>query len=64
MNFRQRFTYLKGNILVFSITDLLGNFSRRLVFPYVSLYILPSQWDGRLLGWTDYVSARRLSLRP
>ncbi|MEM7134143.1 MAG: MFS transporter [Chloroflexota bacterium] len=37
---RQSLSLMSGNILVLSITDLLGNFSRRLVFPYVSLYIL------------------------
>lgn len=37
---RQKFDFMGGNITVLSITDLLGNFSRRLVFPYVSLYIL------------------------
>ena len=31
---------LSGNILVFSITDMLGNFARALVFPYASLYVL------------------------
>jgi MFS family permease len=32
--------YMHGNIGVFTITDLLGNFARSMVFPYVSLYIL------------------------
>lgn len=31
---------VRGNIRVFTITDLLGNFARAMVFPYVSLYIL------------------------
>ena len=31
---------LQGNIGVFTVTDLLGNFARSMVFPYVSLYIL------------------------
>jgi MFS family permease len=37
---RDNFGYLRGNVLVISITDLLGNFSRRMIFPYASLYIL------------------------
>ena len=37
---RELFGYMYGNIGVFSLTDLLGNFSRSMVFPYLSLYIL------------------------
>jgi MFS family permease len=39
-NFLNAAGFMSGNILVFSITDLLGNFARALVFPYASLYIL------------------------
>ena len=37
---RGAFRFLHGNIGVLTITDLLGNFARSMVFPYVSLYIL------------------------
>ena len=37
---RGAFGFMYGNIIVFSVTDLLGNFCRAMVFPYVSLYIL------------------------
>ena len=47
---RQRFSYMRGNIAIFSITDVLGNFSRRLVFPYVSLYILALGGDATQIG--------------
>ena len=50
--FRNRFSYMAGNIGVFSLTDLLGNFARSLVFPYVSLYILA-------LGGTRWEAARQ-----
>lgn len=42
---------MRGNIMIFSITDLLGNFSRRLVFPYVSLYILALGGDAAQIGF-------------
>ena len=37
---RNSFSFMRGNIVIFSITGLLGNFSRAMVFPYASLYIL------------------------
>ena len=42
---------MSGNILVLSVTDLLGNFSRRLVFPYVSLYILALGGNAAQIGY-------------
>ena len=36
--------------MVFSITDLLGNFSRAMVFPYVSLYILALGGNAAQIG--------------
>ncbi len=42
--------FMRGNILVFSITDLLGNFGRALVFPYASLYILALGGDVTKIG--------------
>ena len=47
---RDRLRFLSGNIAVFSITDLLGNFSRRLVFPYVSLYLLALGGTAEQIG--------------
>ena len=41
---------LRGNILVFAVTDLLGNFARNLVFPYASLYILALGGDAADIG--------------
>lgn len=42
--------FFSGNILVFAITDLLGNFARSLVFPYASLYILALGGDATHIG--------------
>src|SRR5512141_1925756 len=41
---------LRGNIAVFSLTDLLGNFCRMMVFPYASLYILALGGDVTQVG--------------
>ena len=41
---------LSGNILVFSITDMLGNFARALVFPYASLYVLALGGNAANIG--------------
>lgn len=40
MTLRNSLRFFSGNILVFAITDMMGNFARSLVFPYASLYIL------------------------
>ena len=48
---RRTLSLLSGNILILSITDLLGNFSRRLVFPYVSLYILALGGNATEIGY-------------
>lgn len=37
---RTSFHFMRGNILVLSLATLLGQFSRSMVFPYASLYIL------------------------
>ena len=34
------FSFVRGNILVLTISGSLGMFSRNMVFPYVPLYIL------------------------
>ncbi len=35
-----RATFLRGNVVVFMITSILGQFGRNMAFPYASLYIL------------------------
>jgi MFS family permease len=47
---RDNFGFLSGNVAVFSITDLLGNFSRAMVFPYASLYILALGGSATQIG--------------
>jgi len=42
--------FMRGNILIISVTDLLGNFGRALVFPYASLYILALGGDVTKIG--------------
>jgi hypothetical protein len=42
--------FVSGNILVFALTDLLGNFARGMVFPYASLYILALGGDAAQIG--------------
>jgi MFS family permease len=41
---------VSGNLLVFALTDLMGNFARGLVFPYASLYILALGGDAAQIG--------------
>ena len=41
---------ISGNILVFALTDLFGNFARSLVFPYASLYVLALGGDATRIG--------------
>jgi MFS family permease len=48
---RRALGLMSGNIMILSITDLLGNFSRRLVFPYVSLYILALGGNAAQIGY-------------
>lgn len=43
--------YMHGNIGVFTVTDLLGNFARSMVFPYVSLYILALGGTSAQIGF-------------
>ena len=42
--------FLSGNILVFAITDMLGNVGRGMVFPYSSLYILALGGNAATIG--------------
>jgi MFS family permease len=53
---RHTFRFMRGNMLVFSVTDLLGNFCRRLVFPYASLYILALGGDPPRIGLINALS--------
>ena len=46
---------MAGNIMVFSITGLLGNFARAMVFPYASLYVLALGGDARTIGWVNFL---------
>lgn len=48
---RRTLGLMSGNIMILSLTDLLGNFSRRLVFPYVSLYILALGGNAAQIGY-------------
>jgi MFS family permease len=41
---------ISGNILVFAVTDSLGNFGRSMVFPYASLYVLALGGDAAQIG--------------
>jgi MFS family permease len=41
---------VSGNLLIFALTDLMGNFARGLVFPYASLYILALGGDAAQIG--------------
>lgn len=47
---------MQGNILVLSITNLLGNFSRAMVFPYASLYILALGGEAEQIGFINALS--------
>ena len=44
---------MEGNILVLTVTNLLGNFSRALVFPYASLYILALGGEPQQIGFIN-----------
>ena len=47
---RDRLAFMRGNILVLTITRTLGMFSRGMVFPYQSLYILALGAQGVIIG--------------
>ena len=42
--------FMLGNIIVFSVTGLLGNFARSMVFPYASLYIMALDGNAKTIG--------------
>jgi MFS family permease len=53
---RSSLRYLSGNLLVFALTDMLGNFARSMVFPYASLYILALGGDAARIGLVAFLS--------
>ena len=54
---RDAFGFMHGNILVLTVTRVLGMFSRSMVFPYASLYILALGGEAAQIGFVN-------SLRP
>jgi MFS family permease len=50
------FQYVTGNLRILTLTDLLGNFSRRLVFPYASLYVLALGGNATQIGLIAFLS--------
>src|SRR3990172_1675946 len=50
LSLKSAFRPLRGNLAVFSLTDLLGNFCRSMVSPYASLYILALGGDATRIG--------------
>lgn len=48
--FSQTFGFVRGNILVLTISGSLGMFSRSMVFPYVPLYVLSLGGDPEQVG--------------
>jgi MFS family permease len=50
---RANFKFMHGNILVISLTRVLGMFSRGMVFPYASLYILALGGDPTQIGFVN-----------
>jgi len=53
---RSSFRHLTGNILIFGLSDLLGNFARSMVFPYASLFILALGGNAAQIGLVALVS--------
>lgn len=49
------FKFLHGNILVLSVSDLLGNFVRSMVFPYASLYVLALGGNATDIGLVNFL---------
>jgi MFS family permease len=47
---RSSLRFARGNILIFALSDMLGNFARSMVFPYVSLYILALGGNAAEIG--------------
>lgn len=56
-NLRENLSFMRGNILVMTITRVLGMFTRQMVFPYASLFVLALGGDPKEIGIVN-------SLRP
>ncbi len=54
---RNAFSFMHGNVLILTITRMMGMFSRGMVFPYASLYILALGGEPAQIGFIN-------SLRP
>ena len=54
---RSALRIVSGNIRVFAVTDLLGNFARGLVFPYASLYVLALGGDATQIGLISFLGS-------
>ncbi len=54
---RDALRFVQGNNLIFAVTDLLGNFARGMVLPYVSLYILALGGDTTQIGFVNSIGA-------
>ncbi|MFN2273075.1 MAG: MFS transporter [Anaerolineae bacterium] len=52
---RDALRFIRGNNLVFALTDLLGNFARGMVMPYTSLYILALGGDTTQIGLVNSI---------
>lgn len=50
---RRAFRFMHGNILVLALTNLLGNFSRAMAFPYASLFILALGGEATQIGFIN-----------
>jgi MFS family permease len=57
LGFRRRFGFMKGNIAVLTVTQVLGRFFRSMVMPYASLYVLALGGESSQIGVIN-------SLRP
>lgn len=50
-----RLSFIRGNMLVLTVTQTLGMFVRSMVFPYASLYILALGGQPSQIGWINSV---------
>ena len=57
LGIRRRFGFMKGNIAVLTVTQVLGRFFRSMVLPYASLYVLALGGESSQIGVIN-------SLRP
>lgn len=53
---RDSLRFIQGNNLVIAVTDLLGNFSRGMVMPYASLYVLALGGDATRIGLVNSIN--------